>query len=110
MAVPCGLIIIGLVVPRLNTLVTRPPAHPCSLPEFFTAGLRLDPASGASTRAPKQPSGSENGHGHGNPSAQPQASRPPATKGAGILLAALERRGSGLIAAVRANSSKQPRE
>ncbi|PRW58932.1 CUGBP Elav-like family member 5 [Chlorella sorokiniana] len=77
------------------------------LPAFFS-GLKLEPAGGPSAHTSKQPGGSENGRGHGNPSAQPQPSRPTTSKGAGILLAALERRGSGLIAAVRAVQAKQP--
>lgn len=84
---------------------------PCSLPEFFSTGRTLEPTAGGtsaparSTATGKQRGGSENGHGHGNRAAQPQTSRPPATKGAGILLAALERRGSSLIAAVRAKQT-----
>ena len=94
--------------PPLANPAARPPPSRRRLPAFFTSSLKLERASSPAFAAGAAPAtkpagGSENGSSNGNSAAQlPPACGSASAKGTGILLAALERRGSGLIAAVRA--------
>ena len=85
---------------RLQLLLSHPGAHPACLlpaqprrrpplPESFAAALKL----GAAPAHPPA-AGDENGGGQAAPAA--------ASKGKAVLVAALERGGSGRIAAIRA--------